>query len=173
MSTLEGYVGQYACYHRDPRNIMTHYVGIPLIVFSLLCLLSRPSFSVSLPVVGELLASPALVVWVLSSLFYLKLDLRFGITMTLFHGVLLYYAQPIAQLSTAVWLSASVGIFVGGWVLQFIGHYFEGKKPAFVDDLIGLAIGPLFIVVELAFLLGLRKPLQQQVEDMAGPVRQR
>jgi len=172
MSTLEGYVGQYACYHRDPRNIMTHYVGIPLIVFSLLCLLSRPSLVINAPMLGDLVVSPALVVWVLSSLFSLKLDVRFGVTMTLFHGLLLYFAQPIAQWSTLLWLSASIGIFVGGWVLQFIGHYFEGKKPAFVDDIMGLAIGPLFIVVELAFLLGLRKPLQQQVEGIAGPVRQ-
>ena len=36
--------------------------------------------------------------------------------------------------------------------------------PAFVDDIMGLAIGPLFVVAELAFLCGLRKPLEEEIE---------
>ena len=65
----------------------------------------------------------------------------------------------------------STGLFfVLGWVLQFIGHYFEGKKPAFVDDLVGLLIGPLFVMAELLFLLGFAKSLQQQIDQSAGPV---
>ncbi|MDZ4237928.1 MAG: Mpo1-like protein, partial [Hydrogenophaga sp.] len=32
---------QYAHYHRDPRNIATHYIGIPLIVFAVAALLAR------------------------------------------------------------------------------------------------------------------------------------
>jgi uncharacterized membrane protein YGL010W len=51
-----------------------------------------------------------------------------------------------------------------GWAIQFVGHYFEGKKPAFVDDIMGLMIGPLFVAAELAFLLGLRQELKQQIE---------
>lgn len=60
------------------------------------------------------------------------------------------------------------GVFFVGWVLQFIGHYFEGKKPAFVDDLIGLAIGPLFVLVELLFVLGLCKELENKIVNNAG-----
>ena len=32
---------QYAEYHRDKRNIATHFVGIPLIVFAISVLLTR------------------------------------------------------------------------------------------------------------------------------------
>ncbi len=53
------------------------------------------------------------------------------------------------------WLIWSVGIFVVGWIIQFIGHYYEKKKPAFMDDVIGLAIGPLFVLAEFVFLLRL------------------
>ena len=88
------------------------------------------------------------------NVFYLKLDVKLGLTMVVLTGALLYLAQPLAQSATWVWLSASIGIFVGGWILQFIGHHFEGKKPAFVDDIMGLAIGPLFVVAELGFELG-------------------
>ena len=44
-----------------------------------------------------------------------------------------------------------------GWVIQFVGHVFEGRKPAFVDDIMGLIIGPLFVVAEVGFALGLRR----------------
>jgi len=55
-----------------------------------------------------------------------------------------------------------------GRVIQFIGHDFEGRKPAFVDDLMGLIIGPLFVVAELGFLLGLRLELRREIEAQVG-----
>ena len=58
-----------------------------------------------------------------------------------------------------------------GWAIQFVGHHYEGRKPAFVDDVTGLIVGPLFVVVELAFLLGLRHELKEQIEARAGGVR--
>lgn len=130
MKTLEQHLSEYAKYHRDQRNIFTHYIGIPLIVFAFLSLLSRPAFEVTAPVVGALLLSPALFVWVIGNVFYLKLDVKLGLTMVVLTGVLLYIAQPLAQSATWVWLSVSIGIFVGGWILQFVGHHFEGKKTS-------------------------------------------
>ena len=72
-------------------------------------------------------------------------------------------------------LIPGVALFVIGWAFQFVGHWYEGKKPAFVDDLVGLLIGPMFVVAEAGFLLGLRKPLQADIEAKAGPtvIRQR
>ncbi len=60
-------------------------------------------------------------------------------------------------------------MFVVGWVFQFVGHYYEGRKPAFVDDLSGLIIGPLFVAAEFAFAMGLRKEVQDAVEAKVGP----
>lgn len=34
-----------------------------------------------------------------------------------------------------------VGLFVVGWVLQFIGHWFEGKPPEFFKDWRFLLVG--------------------------------
>ena len=79
----------------------------------------------------------------------------------------------MAAQSTSLWLGSGIGMFVVGWVIQFVGHYYEGKKPAFVDDISGLIVGPLFVVAELAFLLGLRQDLKQQIEARSGPVRSR
>lgn len=171
MKNLEQHLSEYAKYHRDQKNIYSHYIGIPLIVFSVFCLLSKPGYLVNAPVFGAMIISPALFVWIVGNAFYIKLDLKLGVVMTVITGVMVYFAQPIAQFGVGTWLAVSLGIFIGGWVLQFIGHHFEGKKPAFVDDIMGLAIGPLFVLAELSFELGLRDGLKQEIERRSGPVR--
>ncbi|GAB58752.1 Mpo1 family 2-hydroxy fatty acid dioxygenase [Rheinheimera nanhaiensis] len=163
MKNLTEHLSQYAKYHRDERNILTHYAGIPLIVIALFGLLWWPLFTL-----GGVAITPALILFVASALFYFRLDVRFGLIMLLFSGSCFAIAGYLATQPTAVWLGSGVALFVVGWVLQFIGHYYEGKKPAFVDDLIGLFVGPLFIIAELGFKLGLRKQLQQDIEHIAG-----
>lgn len=74
-------------------------------------------------------------------------------------------------MSTQVWLAWGVGLFVIGWVVQFVGHYYEGKKPAFIDDLSGLLIGPLFIVCELLFVVGMLPKTREIIERDAGEIR--
>ncbi|MEH6366731.1 MAG: Mpo1-like protein [Pseudomonas marincola] len=164
MKTLEQHLAQYAAYHRDRRNIISHFIGIPLIVLAVAIVLSRPGFEWA-----GLWFSPALVVACVASLFYLRLDVALGVLMTLLLGLCVYTGAALAQQSTAQWLSWGLGLFVVGWVIQFVGHYFEGRKPAFVDDIMGLAVGPLFVVAEAAFLLGLRKDLERSVVASAGP----
>lgn len=163
MKTLTEQLSQYAKYHRDNRNILTHYFGIPLIVIAIFGLLWWPLFTVA-----GVSITPALVLLLGSVAFYFALDLRFGLVMLVFSSACFFIASKLAAQSDLIWLGSSAGLFVIGWVLQFIGHYYEGKKPAFVDDLIGLLIGPLFIMAELGFLLGMRKNLQQDIEQIAG-----
>ncbi|MES2817545.1 MAG: Mpo1-like protein [Pseudomonadota bacterium] len=170
MRTLIDHLATYAAYHRDRRNIFSHFIGIPLIVLGVVVLLSRPGLAVA----GFWL-SPAVLLVLVAGLFYLRLDLRLGLTMTALLMACLAAGQALALNGTALWVSTGLGLFVLGWVIQFIGHYYEGRKPAFIDDLMGLAIGPLFVVAELAFLLGWRKALEEAVVARAGPtgVRQR
>ncbi|MBC2689720.1 DUF962 domain-containing protein [Pseudomonas kielensis] len=168
MKSLVDHLSQYAAYHRDPRNIASHFIGIPLIVVAVAVLLSRPSWSVA-----GLWLSPAVLVALASAWFYLRLEVRLGVLMTVLLGLSVWLGQVLAAQSTGVWLGSGIGLFVLGWVIQFVGHYYEGRKPAFVDDVSGLIVGPLFVVAELAFLLGLRHDLKEQIEQRAGPVRTR
>ena len=168
MKSLVDHLSQYAAYHRDPRNIASHFIGIPLIVVAVAVLLSRPEWAV-----GSLWISPAVIVALLSAWFYLRLELALGVLMTLLMGLSVWAGHVLAAQSTLVWLSSGVGMFVVGWVIQFVGHYYEGRKPAFVDDVSGLIVGPLFVVAELAFLAGLRGDLKQQIEQRSGPVERR
>ncbi|MEK1904779.1 MAG: Mpo1-like protein [Pseudomonas sp.] len=164
MKSLVDHLGQYAEYHRDQRNILSHFIGIPLIVVAVAVLLSRPGLDVA-----GLWLSPALLTALAAGVFYLRLDLRFGLLMAALLALSLWAGAALAQQATLVWLSGGLGLFVVGWIIQFIGHYYEGRKPAFVDDLMGLVVGPLFVVAELAFLLGLRDDVRIAVEERAGP----
>lgn len=166
MKSLVDHLAQYAAYHRDSRNIITHVIGIPMIVVAVAILLSRPSFALF-----EWSLSPAVLVAVAGALFYLRLDLRFGAVMTVLLALCGLAGQVLAAKSTGVWLGWGLGLFLIGWIIQFVGHYYEGRKPAFVDDVMGLAVGPLFIVAEIAFWLGLRDDVRRVVEERSGPVR--
>ena len=157
---------QYAEYHRDRRNIATHFIGIPLIVLAIGVLLSRPAF-----VVGNTLLTPAWVLWIASTLWYVtRGNLVLGVAVSVANGVLMVIAhQFFGGSSTAAFLGWGIGIFVIGWVFQFVGHYYEGRKPAFVDDLVGLLVGPMFVTGEALFAMGWGKPLLQEIEKRAGP----
>ena len=159
MKSLTQQLGQYAAYHRDRRNVMTHFVGIPMIVLAATILLARPTFAI-----GDWFISPALLVAVVLTLYYLKLDLRYGLVMGVLLTLALALAGEVAEGTDLMpWLGWGVGLFVVGWIIQFIGHHYEGRKPAFLDDIMGLAIGPLFVVAEAGFLLGLRRDVERSI----------
>jgi uncharacterized membrane protein YGL010W len=168
MKTLTDHLAQYAAYHRDPRNLLSHFIGIPMIVLAVAVLLSRPGIELS-----GIWVSPAALVALAAASFYLRLDLRYALLMSLVLLFCVWAGALLARQSMAVWLTMGIGLFVAGWIIQFVGHYFEGRKPAFVDDLTGLIIGPLFVAAELGFLLGLREPLRQAIEARVGPVQLR
>lgn len=166
MKSFIDHLSTYAEYHRDTRNIMTHLVGVPVIVFAVIVLLSRPMFEVA-----GYTANPAMIAYAASLVFYFRLNFVFGAMMAVLMGMGIFAAMNIAMASTTVWLATGVGMFVVGWIIQFVGHHYEGKKPAFVDDLVGLLIGPLFIVAEVLFALGMFKNLKAEIESRVGGTR--
>ena len=123
----------YAAYHRHPANKMTHYVGVPLIIVTLVGLLSR----ISLGPVN--LAVPVAVAAVLY-------DLRLSVKLTLPFAALIALAFVVASALPNAILWAG---FLGGWLLQFVGHFvYEKKSPAFFKNLEQLLVGPLWLVRE-------------------------
>ena len=169
MSAATELMVKYAAYHRDRRNIATHFVGVPMLVFAVGALLARPSIDIAgWPV------TPAAVAWGLTTLWYLSRgDLALGLATSLVNLLLILAALPLGQLDTAAWLGWSLGLFVVGWAIQFVGHYYEGKKPAFADDIRGLLVGPMFVVGEALFSLGWGKPLLAEIDSRAGPTHLR
>ena len=159
---------QYAHYHRDRRNIQTHLVGVPMIVFAIGVLLSHPVLGV-----GGWALTPAWGLFALSAAWYLtRGETLLQVLVVGVMAVLIGSAHALGQAS-ASWVAWGVGLFVLGWLIQFVGHWYEGRKPAFTDDLVGLLVGPMFVVLELAAAAGLFKPLMARIEAEAGPTHLR
>ncbi len=159
----------YAKFHRDQRNIATHMVGIPVIVFSIGVLLARPTLSLA-----GVTFTPALVVWLVTTFWYFSRgNLGLALAVSAMNLALVGLAQPIASLSTPVWLGIGVGAFVVGWGIQFLGHYYEGKKPAFLDDILGLLVGPMFVAAKVMHAAGFSRTLFMEIESRVGPTHLR
>ena len=159
-------MAQYAAYHRDRRNIATHLVGIPLIVTAIGLFLVQP-------LAGSFTLAWGL--WALSSLWYLTRGaLLLGWATVLANGLCMALAHGLAAWAQGKgWTAWSVGLvlFGLGWVFQFVGHALEGRKPAFVDDVVGLLVGPMFVVGEVLMAWGMLAPLRERIEAEAGPTR--
>ena len=166
MGTLEESLARYAAYHRDRRNIATHFVGIPMIVLAIVI----AGASVAIPV-GPMEVTLAAVASIAACAYYFRLDFAFGVAMAVaFFGACAVASEALARLGTAGALGAAAALFVAGWALQFLGHRYEGMKPAFFDDVRQLLIGPLFVCAEAFFLLGGRAELRRRIEARVGPV---
>jgi uncharacterized membrane protein YGL010W len=162
MKSLVDRLASYAEYHRDKRNIATHFVGIPMILVGTQATLAK---------IGIGPINLAVAATGVATRYYRALDPTYGNAMGAVLGASCALGTAIAALPLPLWAGAAGTLFVGGWALQFLGHYFEGKKPAFMDDVRGLLDGPLFLVAEAAFTLGLSKDLRDEVERRAGPTR--
>ncbi|HEV3493472.1 MAG TPA: Mpo1-like protein [Reyranella sp.] len=161
-------LGAYAAVHRDWRNKATHFVGIPIIVFSLLLVLSLWRF--------ELLGrewTMSLAVAIAAVLGWMALDLGIGIVMALIMVVAWFAAEALAGAlgsASAVWM-AFIALFVVGWALQFVGHHYEGKRPALLQNIFQAFIGPIFLVAEAMVAMGQRSDLADAMGDGDVTVR--
>ena len=163
-------LASYASVHRDWRNKATHFVGIPVIVFSLLLILSLWRFEV-----GDTRWTLSLAIGIVAVLGWMALDLGIGIAMAVIMAVAWYAAEALAGAlgsAQAVWI-AFIVLFVGGWVLQFLGHHYEGKRPALIDNIFQAFIGPMFLVAETMVILGQRRDLAPLMDQAHAGVTSR
>ncbi len=123
---------EYGSYHSDQRNRVCHAIGIPLIVLGIMGLAHLVSLG---PVDLAVVAAIAVLIY------YAAIDLRGALLSTIVFAIL--YAIAIRL----PW-QFSLGAFVLGWVFQLVGHRFEGSKPKFLENLVYLLIGPLYIFEE-------------------------
>jgi uncharacterized membrane protein YGL010W len=134
----------YAGYHQDIRNRRAHAVGIPLIVLGLLGLFH------ACPLLRIGPVDPAVVAAIAVLLYYVALDVRGALVSALAFTFLYVVAVRLP------W-ELSVGAFILGWILQLVGHRFEGNKPKFLENVVYLLIGPLYFFQELCAALILSK----------------
>ena len=163
LKTLEEEMSFYAAYHSNKVNKLFHFVGVPMITFSILVLLGWLRFEIANDF--EITLAILLVLAMLGYYFYLDIPLAIGMTLIL--SLLLYGAELVSQMP--IW---STGVMVAlltqvvGWILQLIGHMFEGRKPALLDNFFQVIIAPLFLMAEVFFILGLKHDVRDKVEEM-------
>lgn len=152
-SFFERQLAMYASYHRDARNRATHFVGIPLIIFSLFIPLGWlrvdvAGYGIS---AGLLVGLAVLVLWI-------SLDRILGLALIIALVPMWYLGEWIATRTseTTGWIVFAAA-FIGGWVFQLVGHVFEGKRPALVSNLFQALIAPMFLMLELLVWLGIRR----------------
>jgi uncharacterized membrane protein YGL010W len=160
MRSLAEQVESYAAYHGDTRNKITHFFGVPLVIFALFLALGwlRFAHAPDVPFTG------ATLFYVLVCLYYLRLDWKMALCQLPTGLLLLWLADRVALWPFPQSLLMFGATFVGGWIIQLIGHVFEGKRPALADNLMQIFNAPLFLTAEVAFLLGFRQDLRRAME---------
>ncbi len=166
MKTLEDQMSVYAAYHQDARNKATHFFGVPMIVVSLFIPLAWLKFSA-----GPFVITGALVFAAAILIYYVFLDPVLAVGTAVFTALFLVAAAWIAQRGAAVGWTAFGVLFVGGWIVQLVGHKFEGRKPALADNLFQIFIAPIFLCAELFFALGYKPKLHAAVQERALRMR--
>lgn len=129
---------EYGDYHRDPRNLVCHEIGIPLIVLAIIALLRLVTLPAGLNLALVVLVA---VVAYYAAAFWRRYTAATAIAIA---GLLVLYIVALV-----VWWPVAIALFVAGWVFQFVGHAYEGRSPAFLTNLLHLLVGPLWVASHL------------------------
>jgi uncharacterized membrane protein YGL010W len=166
MKPLEEQMAFYAAYHQDARNKATHFIGVPVIILSLFVPLAWLRIDVAgLPITAAMLFAAIVLAY------YLILDVCLGVAMAALTIALVWLGHQIASLGAGVAWAWFGGLFVGGWILQLVGHGFEGRRPALADNLFQIFVAPIFLCAEIFFALGYKPGLHHAVRERAQRLR--
>jgi uncharacterized membrane protein YGL010W len=163
MKTIEDQMSFYAAYHQDARNKATHFVGVPAIMLSLFI----PLAWIRLFEFNGIVLTAAMLFAAVVLVYYFLLDVALAIAMLAVTALLVFIGQKIADLGTVQGWAWFAVLFVGGWILQLVGHAFEGRRPALADNLFQIFVAPIFLAAEVFFALGYKPELHQRVNQKA------
>jgi uncharacterized membrane protein YGL010W len=153
MKTINQWLAEYGESHQNPTNKTVHWICVPLIFFSVVGLL----FSIKLPFfsLGDMQGNVALVVLVLTLIYYFTLSKSLTVGLLLFTSLCVYLCYLVEQSDFAPLWQVSITVFILAWIGQFWGHKVEGKKPSFLKDIQFLMIGPAWLMSFIYQRLGI------------------
>ena len=140
MSVLTRLLESYEKNHKNPINEAIHIIAIPLIMFSILGMTAAFDIFLEYILVGIVI------------IYYLKLSKIAALLMLVW---LLIYLGLVILLKPYI-IEISILLFAFGWILQFLGHFIEGKRPSFFEDLRYFLIGPLFVIQKVISKFGIK-----------------
>ena len=165
MKSIDSWFDEYGESHQNKTNKIIHWICIPLIFWSIISFLSLiPCEYLGVfnnSVLNSFMHWGTIFIF-FGLLFYLRLSFKIFIGMLLFSIYILidiYYTVTLFDVNR-YWgilaevngtgknflLYSSILIFIFAWILQFVGHKIEGKKPSFLKDIQFLLIGPAWLL---------------------------
>jgi len=167
MKNIEEQMSFYAAYHQDARNKATHFIGVPAIMLSLFIPLAWIRFDI-----GGVTLTAAMLFAAVVLVYYFVLDVPLALAMLVVTTALVWVGHQLAALGPVPgWIWFAI-LFVGGWILQLVGHVFEGRKPALADNLFQIFVAPIFLAAEVFFALGYKRGLHDKIQSRAAQMRQ-
>ena len=167
MKNIEEQMSFYAAYHQDARNKATHFIGVPAIMLSLFIPLAWIRFDI-----GGVTLTAAMLFAAVVLVYYFMLDVPLAFAMLVVTTALVWVGHQLAALGLVQgWIWFAI-LFVGGWILQLVGHVFEGRKPALADNLFQIFVAPIFLAAEVFFALGYKRALSDKIQSRAAQMRQ-
>lgn len=156
MRKIDLLFAEYAESHRNATNKLIHWICVPLIFWTILGFISIiPSKSIGFRYIGEIsyvsFAAIALV-----TLFYMRLSVLISVIMFFVMILMESFAYGVnIRFRGDSWM-VYLSVFIATWILQFVGHKIEGKKPSFLKDLQFLLVGPIWLLSFVLKKLGIR-----------------
>lgn len=156
MRKIDLLLAEYGESHRNSTNKLIHWICVPLIFWTILGFISYiPTPNMYLKYYG-FLSIASFVALALVTIFYFRLSWRIAIIMVFIMLLMEHFVSLInVTFGTRSWLFY-LAIFVITWILQFVGHKIEGKKPSFLKDLQFLLIGPIWLLSFILKKLGIK-----------------
>lgn len=154
MKTASEWIDEYGESHQNHTNKLIHWVCVPAIFWSVALILwaiPTPAVMQQIPYLNW-----ATLALILVMVFYVMTSVRLSIGMFLFSTLVLWLTYWVdTHLALPVW-QVGLAIFVVAWILQFVGHKIEGKKPSFFQDIAFLLIGPAWVIAFIYRKLGIK-----------------
>ena len=160
MKSIEQWIKEYGESHQNFTNKAIHWICVPLIMLSLLALISMIPFPINDITLFSINGEKVLLNWTIifllfAIIFYLRLSISIAVGMILIAIGMIASINWIEFFDPTIW-RLSLAIFVIAWIGQFIGHKIEGKKPSFFEDLQFLLIGPAWLLSFIYKKIGIR-----------------
>jgi uncharacterized membrane protein YGL010W len=144
MKDVNQWLEEYGESHRNAANKKLHWFCVPIIVVSLVGLLSCIDVPVNLRELAPFL-NWGTALLAIAVVYYFVLSPRLALGMVAFVALVAAALQGLRQLPVPLWQSCLL-LFVVAWIGQFVGHHIEGKRPSFFKDVQFLLIGPLWLL---------------------------
>lgn len=159
MKDLQDVLQSYASFHKHRINRLAHVIGIPIITLSTIALFSWLHLAI-----GSLGLPCSWLLVCISLAYYMRLDKQIGLFLAAIMlpctAIIVYIVGPTPTWGSAAWC---LSLFAAGWALQLIGHLFEGRRPAFVNNLGQLFIAPLYLFCKFLIYCGVRTDLKKKL----------